>query len=87
MMYQESVMHTITRSSKQLGNLIRSRRKTLNLTQSILADKTGLRQATISQIETGSGSTKIDTILKVVAMLDLDLSVGDRQRTNIEDIL
>jgi HTH-type transcriptional regulator/antitoxin HipB len=80
-------MNKIIRSPNQLGSLIRSSRKKSGLTQGDLADKTGLWQETISKIETGNKATKIETILKVIAMLDLDLSISDRQRTNIEDIL
>ena len=80
-------MTTIIRQSIQLGNLIRMRRKELGLTQAALADKVGLRQATISQIETGSNATRLGTLLRVIAMLDLDLTAGPRQRIDIEDIL
>jgi HTH-type transcriptional regulator/antitoxin HipB len=80
-------MAPIVRQPIQLGNLVRERRKALGLTQAALADKVGLRQATISQIETGSNSTRIDTLLRVIAMLDMDLTIGPRQRVDIEDIL
>ena len=80
-------MTTIIRQSIQLGNAIRTGRKALGLTQKELADKAGLRQATISQIETGSHATKIETILRVIAMLDLDIFIGPRKRTDIGDIL
>ena len=80
-------MIIIIRQAIQLGNLVRERRKALGLTQAALADKVGLRQATISQIETGSNSTRIDTLLRVIAMLDMDLTIGPRQRVDIEDIL
>ena len=80
-------MATIIRQSIQLGNLLRTRRKELGLTQAALADKVGLRQATVSQIETGSNATRIDTLLRIIAMLDLDLTIGPRQKIDIEDIL
>jgi HTH-type transcriptional regulator/antitoxin HipB len=80
-------MATVIRQSIQLGNWVRTRRKELGLTQAALAAKAGLRQATISQIETGSNATRIDTLLRVIAMLDMDLMAGPRQRTDIEDVL
>ena len=80
-------MSTIARNPKQLGNLIRTARKNAGLTQSALADKTGLWQETISKIETGNGATRIETILTVIAMLGLDLTITTRQSRNIEDIL
>ena len=80
-------MPTLIRQPLQMGNIIRSRRKELGWTQEVLAEKTGLRQATISQIETGSHATRIGTILKVIAVLDLDLLARPRQRRPIEEIL
>ena len=80
-------MATIIRQSIQLGNLVRTRRKELGLTQAAPADNVGLRQATVSQIETGSNAVRIDTLLRIIAMLDLDLTVAPRQRIDIEDIL
>jgi len=80
-------MSIITRNAQQLGNVIRTTRKEHGLTQAALAEKAGLRQATISKIESGNGATKIETVLTVIAMLGLDLSISERQRRNIEDIL
>ena len=47
------VIYTETRTPKQLGNLIRQARKNYGLGQAELGMKTGLPQATISEIKAG----------------------------------
>lgn len=66
------------RSSKELGETVRVARKNLNMSQTDLAQKASLRQALISDLENGVTSAKLDTILKVMAALDLDLAVIER---------
>jgi len=70
----------LARDSKQIGNIIRRARKKQGLTQSQLGDKAGLRQATISQIESGNPSARIDTLLQLFAALDLELRVAERSK-------
>ena len=79
-------MSGIARTTKQLGSLIKRTRKTTKLSQSELASKVGLRQATISNIESGSSSTRIDTILSILAVLDLELRVDPRTKSSHADI-
>lgn len=71
-------MAHIARSPKQLGNLIQRTRKQQGLTQSQLAQLTGLRQELISKIETGHEGTKLSSVYALFAALDLDLSIGPR---------
>lgn len=81
-------MADIARSPKQLGNIIHRARKQRGMTQTELANRTGLRQALISAIETGHDGTKMSTIYTLFAALDLELMVGTRSGStkNIEDI-
>jgi HTH-type transcriptional regulator/antitoxin HipB len=51
-----------------------------NLTQQQLANLIGKQQKTISAIENGSEGTKLDTLLSVIAILDLDLQVVSRRK-------
>ena len=51
-----------------------------------LAERAGLRQATISMIESGEKPAKIESILAVLAALDLELRIGDRSKGNECDI-
>lgn len=76
----------LIRMPKQLGDALRRYRTLAGLTQSQLAAKAGLRQATISQIEGGSSATKFGTICTVLAALDLELTIGPRSKSSAEDI-
>jgi HTH-type transcriptional regulator/antitoxin HipB len=81
-------MQQIVRLPRQLGAIIQSARLRRNLTQQELANLTGTLQKTISAIENGSEGTKLDTLLTVIAKLDLDMQIVPRQRDgkSIEDV-
>jgi HTH-type transcriptional regulator/antitoxin HipB len=76
----EIPMNQIVRLSSQLGALIQSARLRRNMTQQQLASLIGKQQKTISAIENGSEGTKLDTLLRVIAILDLDLQVIPRRK-------
>ena len=85
----ERPMSDLARDPKQIGNLIRRTRKNRGLSQTQLGEKAGLRQETISVIETGNPAAKLETILSVLAALDLEFRVGPRSKgrsTDIEEI-
>jgi len=73
-------MNQIVRLPSQLGALIQSARLRRNMTQQQLASLIGKQQKTISAIENGSEGTKLDTLLRVIAILDLDLQVIPRRK-------
>ena len=81
-------MTDLARTPKQIGNSIRRTRKKSGLNQAQLAAVSGLRQETISLIETGNPATKLETILAVLAALDLEFQIAPRSKehTSIEDI-
>jgi HTH-type transcriptional regulator/antitoxin HipB len=72
----------IARSPEQVGAAVRRRRRSLGLTQRNLAEKTGLRQATISGVEVG-GSGTLRTFFDVLAALDMEVVV--RPRTTVSN--
>lgn len=83
-------MDQIARTSKQIGDALRRRRRTLNLTQRDLGTKTTLRQATISAIEKGEPGTQLRTLFDVLAALNLEIVIRPRTKgtaTDIEDLL
>ncbi|MDQ2702238.1 MAG: helix-turn-helix domain-containing protein [Pseudomonadota bacterium] len=73
-------MLELARSPKQIGNTIRRHRKRLGMSQSELGSRVGLRQETISLIETGNPATRLDTLLAVLAALELELRIAARSR-------
>jgi HTH-type transcriptional regulator / antitoxin HipB len=78
-------MDTIARTPLQLGNSIRERRRKLGLTQEQLAEKVGVRQRTISAVES-AGAARVDTLLRMLVALDLELLVRPRTRGSASDI-
>lgn len=79
-------MHDLARDPRQIGNLVRRARKKHGWSQSVLAKKAALRQETISLIETGSATTRIKTLLAVLAALDLEFLIAPRTKGSDEDI-
>jgi HTH-type transcriptional regulator / antitoxin HipB len=82
---ESSNMETIARTPLQLGNYIRQRRRELGLTQEKLAATVGMRQRTVSDIET-SAAARFDTVLRTLAALDLELVIRPRTKGSSQDI-
>jgi len=75
-----SSMKTLARDARQLGNLIRSARKQQAMSQQALGDRAGLRQETISLLESGNPAARVETVLSVLAALNLELQVVTRSQ-------
>lgn len=73
-------MNDLARTPRQIGTIIQRARKKRGWTQTLLAERAGLRQATISLIECGGKPAKLDSILAVLAALDLEFRVGERSK-------
>ena len=72
------------RNNKELGEAIRAARLQKGLRQVDVARKASLRQALISELENGATSARIDSVLKVLAALDLDLAIVPRRGAAFE---
>lgn len=82
-------MSDLARTPNQIGNLIRRARKKRGLSQSQLGELAGLRQETISLIETGNPAARLETILAVLTALDLEFRIVPRSKgtaAELEDI-
>jgi HTH-type transcriptional regulator/antitoxin HipB len=79
-------MSDLARNPKQIGNLIRRVRKQRGWTQTQLGEMAGLRQATISLIETGNPAATLETILTVLGVLDLEFRIVPRSKGTAADI-
>lgn len=79
-------MTDLARTPKQIGNLVRRARKKFGWSQTQLGEKAGLRQETVSLIETGNPATKLETILAVLAALDLEFQIMQRSKGQASDI-
>lgn len=79
-------MTDLARNPKQIGSIIRRARKRRGWNQTQLGDKAGLRQETISLIESGNPAAKLETILAVLAALDLEFRIVPRSKGRLADI-
>jgi len=78
------MMGKIIRNNKDLGAAIRLARKSRNLRQVDVAQKASVRQALVSELENGATTAKLDTVTRVLAALDLDLSIVPRRKTGFD---
>lgn len=67
------------RSPLDLGRALRDVRRRAGLTQRALAERAGIAQATVSNLERGVGSIPFQTLLRVLAALELDVALQDRR--------
>lgn len=82
----EAGLQNFVRIPRDLGHAIRqARRGKKNLTQADLATRSGVWQETISKVEAGRGGTKLDTILALLAALELELLVRTRSKGSASD--
>ncbi len=79
-------MSHMARTPQQIGNLVRRARRQRGWNQTQLGLKANLRQETISLIENGNPATRLDTILAVLAALDVEFRVGPRSKSHAEAI-
>lgn len=70
------------RDPRQFGLALRQRRRELGLTQSQVAERAGVRAATVSAVENGDPGTKLSTVFALLVALNLELAA--RRRTIAE---
>ena len=80
-------MDHIVRSSRDLGSAIQLARTRQKLRQVDLAHKARVRQALISEIENGVVAPNLHTITRILAVLDLDLTVVPRRQAEFDPTL
>ncbi|KQN25231.1 hypothetical protein ASE86_02960 [Sphingomonas sp. Leaf33] len=61
---------------KDIGLLIRDRRRTLGWDQQMLADRVGVSRLWISEVENGKPRVQLDLVLRALAVLDLPVDIG-----------
>lgn len=71
-------MEYVARTAHQLGQVLKSRRKQLQLTQREVAAKVGLLQAQVSVIESHDAKATVTTLYKALSALGLELVLRDR---------
>lgn len=69
-------------SPKQLAQAIRNTRKQSKLTQRETAENINMKQSTVSEFENHPEGSRLDTLFKLLAVLDLELQVVSRSSKN-----
>ncbi len=65
-------------SSKELGTMVRERRKELGYTQAFVSDFTGLSVSFISDVENGKPTIEFEKTLQLIQILGMDFLVDRR---------
>ena len=77
-------MNQIISSPENLGQALRSERKHKGLSQKAVGHSVGMEQHTISKIEKGNPGTELNTLFRLLAALDLELTIQPRQKPSFE---
>ncbi len=81
------MMKTIVRNRKELGEKIRNMRRNKGFRQIDLARKASVRQALISELENGVTSARCETVIRVLAALDMDLAIISRRKAEFNPMV
>ena len=71
-------MEELVVSPETLGRVIKQQRKTKRLTQQEAGEVFRLNQTTVSNIENGTPGTRLDTLFRLLAALDLEFVVRSK---------
>lgn len=79
-------MAEIVRSPKSLGAVLRRKRQHLKLTQAEIGARAGIRQGTVSNVESGLETVKLRTVMDLLRALDLELTIQPRSKGSHDEI-
>lgn len=74
-------MDQIVCSPKSLGSALKRQRKAKKLSQSIAGEAFKLDQTTISSIEQGAPGTRLETLFRLLAALNLEMIIRPKKNT------
>ena len=76
---------------QNVGNEIKKARKSKNLSQFQLSERTGIDEKQIYRIESGFTSPKLETFVKIASVLDLNIkffnTINIEERPYVKDII
>ena len=70
-------MDYVARTPQQLGQVLRACRARRELSQSVVAEHVGIKQDTVSALETRTHASSIESLYKVLSALGLELVLRD----------
>jgi HTH-type transcriptional regulator/antitoxin HipB len=75
-------MNVITRTPQQLGQSLKARRAKLQLSQTAVGAKVGMKQNTVSVLEISTSSSSVESLFKVISALGLELVVREKSKSS-----
>jgi HTH-type transcriptional regulator/antitoxin HipB len=72
-------------SPETLGQALRAERKHKGMSQKTVGHSVGMEQHTISKIEKGNPGTELNSLFRLLAALDLELTIQPRQKPVLEN--
>ena len=69
---------TAIQDAKQLGELIRARRRELGLTQTQVAEVANTNLRFVSELERGKPTARLENVMRVLATLGIELEARSR---------
>ena len=73
-------------SPETLGKALRAERKNKGMSQKVVGHSVGMEQHTISKIEKGNPGTELNTLFRLLAALELELTLQPRQKPVLENM-
>lgn len=68
--------------AKQLGEIIKDRRKELNITQPHLAELAKVSTNTLNKLERGKGNPSLDVLNKLTEVLGMDITLDVKKEAH-----
>jgi len=78
-------MNQIVYSPKSLGSALKRQRNAKKLSQNEAGNAFKLDQTTISSIEQGAPGTRLETLFRILAALDLEMIIRPKKNTNVKN--
>lgn len=75
-------LESTIRSPAQLGAALLRFRKQMSWTQRETGEHSGIKQSIVSQVESGTQGTRLGTLFKLLAALDLEFVLRKRKKTS-----
>ena len=75
LIFAANSQHTVIMDTKEIGILIKERRKHLGVNQQTLADLAGVGLNTLVAIERGEGNPQLNTLLTILDTLGLQMDI------------
>lgn len=78
-------MEQLIYSAKSLGSALKRRRKEKKLTQREVGKDFNIDQTTVSSIEQGAKGTRLETLFRILAALELEIVIKPKKIINLKN--